>query len=90
MHSCSSCAILFFVVLDDVLHGTSPGAPHACIVCEKPAPHEPVDGAMPAPWIYLANAKPLGALACSESCLGTALKRHRETGRVDNLQKERE
>ncbi len=65
-------------------------APHACIVCEKPAPtetHDPTvrEGVHDAPngWTYLANAKPVGAMACSPECTAVAIDRHNKTGRVD-------
>lgn len=54
-------------------------APSSCIVCGKPHP-----GGKNAPgWIYLAGAKPLGAVACSAKCGSVAGERFARTGRVD-------
>ncbi len=54
-------------------------APNACIVCEKPAPADAASSG----WTYLANAKPVGALACSPECTAVAIDRHNKTGHVD-------
>jgi hypothetical protein len=54
-------------------------APPCCIVCGKEKP----DGENVPGWVYLANAEPVAALACSEACTRTAVERHRRTGRVD-------
>lgn len=50
-----------------------------CIVCRKPHP-----GVENAPgWTYIAGAKPLGAMTCSDTCLKVAVDRYKRTGRVD-------
>lgn len=56
-------------------------APFACIVCGKPKPEGVIENCPG--WSYLAGAKPIGALTCSDDCLEVALERHRKTGRVD-------
>jgi hypothetical protein len=54
-------------------------APSCCIVCGKPHP-----GGQNVPgWVYLAGAKPLGAIACSAHCGSIAGQRFARTGRVD-------
>jgi hypothetical protein len=56
-------------------------APEACIVCAKPAPI--ADKAAGQGWRYLAGAKPLGSLACSQRCQDVAIRRFYKTGRCD-------
>lgn len=55
-------------------------APSGCIVCGKPKDYvcQPKTN-----WIYLAGAKPLGAVVCSVKCELEAIERHKRTGRVD-------
>jgi len=54
-------------------------APAACIVCGKPQPTDaPTSG-----WTYLAGAKPIGSMACSDACAEEAVERFHLFGRCD-------
>jgi hypothetical protein len=55
-------------------------APDCCIVCGKKRPD--TTGVV-THWTYLAGSKPLGAITCSLECTDQAVKRWKETGRVD-------
>ncbi len=56
-------------------------APAACIVCGKPIPETQPH---PNTWVYLANAEPLGAMACGPDCATVAIERFQYTGRCDS------
>ena len=54
-------------------------APECCIVCGIARPEVCDDSE----WTYIAGARPVGSLACSNKCLTIAIQRHKRTGRVD-------
>jgi predicted nucleic acid-binding Zn ribbon protein len=56
-------------------------APDVCIVCGKKNPWDRNAG-----WIYLANAVPMGAVACSGACAAKATERFFATGRCDRAE----
>lgn len=55
-------------------------APDCCVVCHRDRPETDPNGT----WSYLAGATPLGAMVCSKDCLEVAIRRHEQTGRVDD------
>lgn len=63
----------------NLLVGFEELAPECCIVCFKDF-SEKLNGAK---FVYMAGSTPLGAMACEGECIGVAIGRWEQTGRVD-------